>query len=130
MNITLDIESEKLLGEYVAYVPGSAQGLAGVVHDAMLTGLLSKWADSAATVPIEDALRAEAARPVLAGPLTVEVDLAPRVPNDPRAQAASKAQALATAWSVEPAAVYLAAVRLGLSKFYATIQIQKGGAAT
>ena len=125
MNIPLDIESERLLAVYLEYVPTSAPHAAGIVHDALLTGLLSKWADTAATVPIDDLLRAEVLRVVGAGAQILAVDLTPRAPDDPRAAAERKAGDLAAAWGVDPAAVYLAAARVGLAKFYATIQIQK-----
>lgn len=128
MLITLDTESKELLDAYVAYVPAAIDHLPGVVHDAIMTGLLSTWADSAATVPIESLLQAETRRVLPASEAAFEVDFTPRADSDPRRATVAKAQALAAAWGVDPSAVYLAAARIGLGKFAASIALQTGKA--
>jgi hypothetical protein len=125
-DLTFDSESARLVVEYLAYVTAQPITVHGLVSDAALTGLLSRWADPECTVPVEDAIRAEALEPADAtGPEVplVVADDALRV----RAIRAAADVAASLSWPAERLPViYLAAVRVGLRKFAAQIRAQKG----
>lgn len=119
MNITLDTDSDRLSRALLAYLHLEPEHLAGMVHDALCTALLSRDPPPHLREPgyvlLADRLHAAIAREGVAldGP-TVVLALAERGPGDPRPHAEKRAADLASFLGVPIERVMLGAIRVGL----------------
>lgn len=109
-NITLDTESQRRARAFLAYTQQGPEHLDGLVHDALLTGLLSTGTEPQIREAVleHDTLTLDGAE--------VALQLHPRAEGDPRPRAELRALGIAAALGITSErlpVVYLAAVRVG-----------------
>lgn len=118
--ITLDTESQECARKLIAYKHQGPEYLRGLVHDALLTGSLSRGVDAE--------VRAEALAKVTRDGVTVDLDLAAPFGQDARIVAAGARVAdLAKAWRLPVDDVLLAAIRVGLRRLLPPPEVLAAG---
>jgi hypothetical protein len=122
MKITLDTESHSLAYKLLAYwnQPDEHGRLPGLVHDALLTGALSRGTDAD--------VRREAVALVQLDGASVDLDISVPFGADSRIVAAgAKMTALAQALGVPADVAVLAAIRVGMRKLCPPSAILRAG---
>jgi hypothetical protein len=118
MLLALDALAQRQLAAFLMCNRLPVSQAPAVVHDAVITGLCSKWArydaDPAKRISIDDGLRYELLREDTApAGEPIDVTWSPRADREP---ARVKAEQLAAAVGCDVRAVYEAAARIGLAK--------------